>query len=121
MEDPNGLAFSPDETVLYVSDTSGARREDGNHHIVAFDVAGGERLENPRVFAVIEPGLADGFRLDPAGNLYTSSAMGLIVYSPAGEELGRIEIGEVTSNCTFDATGRRLFVTASTSLYAVDL
>src|SRR3954454_13054379 len=122
VEDPNGLAFSPDETILYVSDTSGARLGDaGNPHIVAFDVAGSARLERARVFAVIEPGLADGFRVDPDGNLYSSSAAGLIVYAPQGEELGRTPVPEVPSTCVFDATGARLYVTASSSLYAVDL
>jgi gluconolactonase len=120
--DPNGLAFSPDETLLYVSDTSAARLdEQGNHHIVVFDVVEHARLADPRVFAVVDPGLSDGFRLDPQGRLYTSSAMGLIVYAPDGAELGRIPIPEVVSNCVFDATGARLYVTASSSLYAVDL
>jgi gluconolactonase len=113
---PNGLAFSPDETVLYVSDTDSARRD-----ITAFDVVDGSRVENPRVFAVLEDGAPDGFRLDPAGNVYTSSAIGLIVFSPAGEELTRIPVPEVTSNCVFDASGRRLFVTATSSLYVVEL
>jgi gluconolactonase len=121
-EKPNGLAFSPDETVMYVSDTSRALHEEaGNHHIVAFDVVDGVRLERPRVFAVIEPGVADGFRVDPAGNVFTSSAAGIIVYSSEGAELTRIEIPEVASNCCFDPGQRRLFVTASTSLYAIDL
>ena len=116
MEMPNGLAFSPDETLLYVSDTGEARRD-----ITVFDVVGGARVENPRRFAVLEDGAPDGLRLDPAGNLYTSSGIGLIVFSPAGEELARIPVPEVTSNCVFDATGRRLDVTASTSFSAVDL
>jgi gluconolactonase len=84
-------------------------------------VRDGARLERPRVFAVIEPGLADGFRVDAAGNLFSSSAAGLIVYSPEGVELTRLPVPEVVSNCVFDPTGRRLFVTASTSLYAIDL
>ncbi|HSV57655.1 MAG TPA: SMP-30/gluconolactonase/LRE family protein, partial [Variovorax sp.] len=65
IEEPNGLAFSPDESLLYVSDTSAALRSDGggHHHIVVFDVVGGA-LHRPRVFAVVDPGLADGFRLD---------------------------------------------------------
>jgi len=58
VDEPNGLAFSPDESLLYVSDTSAALAKDGggNHHIVCFDVIDGQRLENPRIFAVITPG-----------------------------------------------------------------
>jgi SMP-30/Gluconolactonase/LRE-like region len=69
VEEPNGLAFSPHERVLYVSDTSAALRPDGSghHHIVAFDVVDGQDLAHPRVFAVIEPGLADGLRVDVNG------------------------------------------------------
>ena len=69
VEEPNGLAFSPDESLLYVSDTSAALRQDGggNHHIVAFDVLVGQDLANPRIFAVVNPGLADGFRVDMNG------------------------------------------------------
>jgi gluconolactonase len=119
-EEPNGLAFSPDESILYVSDTSAALRESGgNHHIVAFDVgADGRTLSNPRVFAEIEPGLADGFRVDIKGNIFTSSETGIVVYSPVGELLGRIAIPEKTSNCVFD--GGRLYVTAGRSLYAIE-
>ncbi len=76
MEEPNGLAFSPDERVLYVSDTSAALRTDGsgNHHIMAFNVVNEWALSNPLVFAVITPGLSDGFRIDVQGFVYTSSA-----------------------------------------------
>ena len=62
---PNGLAFSPDETVLYVADTSSAfDAQKDSRHFMAFDVVDGRRLQNGRGFAVIEPGLADGFRVD---------------------------------------------------------
>ncbi|MGC9221262.1 MAG: SMP-30/gluconolactonase/LRE family protein [Solirubrobacteraceae bacterium] len=124
LEEPNGLAFSPDESVLYVSDTSAALRKDGtgNHHILAFDVIDGERLLNPRVFAVVSPGLADGFRVDVAGNVFTSSADGIHVYAPDGTRLGRIGVPEVVSNCAFGGPERdRLFITASASLYAIRL
>ena len=82
VEEPNGLAFSPDESVLYVSDTSAATRSDGsgNHHIVAFDVLNGQGLANPRIFAVVNPGLADGFRVDVNGFVYTSSADSVQVF-----------------------------------------
>ena len=83
--EPNGLAFSPDETRLYVADTSAAFDPHGNHHIMAFDVAGGgQTVRNGRVFAVVNPGLADGFRVDVHGNVFTSSADGVQRTAPRG-------------------------------------
>jgi gluconolactonase len=118
---PNGLAFSPDESVLYVSDTSAAIDPDGHHHIVAFDVVDGRRLEHPRVFAVMEPGLADGLRVDEHGDIWSSAGDGIHVLAPDGRDLARIRIPEITSNCVFGGPdGRRLFITASSSLYAID-
>jgi len=71
---PNGLAFSPDETTLYVSDTSAPRIEGGNHHILAFDVLEGRRLASPRVFSVIQPGLPEGRSATPRPTDTTRSA-----------------------------------------------
>jgi gluconolactonase len=121
MEHPNGLAFSPDESVLYVSDTSAARIPGGNHHILAFDVVdGGRRLANPRTFVVMEPGFADGLRVDVAGNVWTSAGDGIHVLDAGGTELGRILLPEVASNCVFGGRdGRRLFVTATSSLWSI--
>ena len=124
VEEPNGIAFSPDESLLYVADTSAAKRVDGsgNHHIVVFDVVSGRQLANPRVFYVTEPGLADGFRLDEQGNLFTSAGDGIHVVAPDGRLLGRLPVPEEVSNCVFGGpAGTRLFITASTSLYAIDL
>ena len=119
---PNGLAFSPDETILYVSDTSVARIEDGNHHIVAFDVIDRQTLASPRVFAIIEPGVSDGLRVDVEGNVWTSAGDGIHVLDPAGVELGRILLPEEASNCTFGGgDGRRLFITATSTLWAIDV
>ncbi|MBJ6135415.1 SMP-30/gluconolactonase/LRE family protein [Ochrobactrum sp. Q0168] len=121
-EKPNGLAFSPDEKLLYISDTSRSHDRDGNHHIRVFDVVDGCRLENGRVFAVIEPGLADGFRLDINGNVFSSSADSIQVFAPDGTRLGKIMVPEVVSNCVFGGLNRStLFVTASTSLYSIEL
>lgn len=123
LEDPNGLAFSPDESILYVSDTSAARGEQGhgNHHILAFDVVKSDDqnvLSNPRIFAVIEPGLPDGFRVDAAGKLYTSSEDSVQVYSPQGELLHKIFVPECIGNVCFGGKdGRDLYIAASTSLY----
>jgi gluconolactonase len=124
VEEPNGLAFSVDESILYVSDTSAALRTDGegNHQIVAFDVIDGRSLVMRGVFAVVEPGLPDGFRIAETGHLVTSSASGLQVFTAAGEPIGRIDLPEKTSNCVFGGPdGRTLFVTASSSLYRVPM
>ena len=126
VEEPNGLAFSPDESLLYVSDTSAALRKDGsgNHHIVAFDVVSGAQLQNqnPRVFAVVSPGLADGFRIDEQGFLYTSSADSVQVYHPDGTRLAVIPVPEKVGNLCFGGVaGNELFVCASTSLYRITL
>jgi gluconolactonase len=124
IQEPNGLAFSPDESVLYVSDTSAALRSDGsgNHHIVAFDVLGGQDLANPRVFAVVEPGLPDGFRVDQNGFVYTSSLDGVQVLHPDGTQLAQIMVPEKVGNLTFGGDeGKELYICASTSVYRIRL
>jgi gluconolactonase len=118
---PNGLAFSPDERTLYVSDTGVTHNPDHPVHIRAFDVDGA-KLRNSREFAVSEHGLFDGFRIDIEGNLWTSAGEGINCYTAEGELLGRIKIPELVSNCTFGGPKRnRLFITATSSLYAVFL
>ena len=119
---PNGLAFSTDETILYVSDTSIARVPGGNHHIVAFDVIDRRTLAAPRVFAVIEPGVSDGLRVDVEGNVWTSAGDGVHVLAPDATELGRIVLPEAASNCTFGGPdGRRLFITATSTLWSIEV
>lgn len=124
IEEPNGLAFSPDESLLYVADTSAALRSDGggNHHIMVFDVVAGRTLDRPRLFAVVAPGLADGFRVDARGWIYTSSADSIQVYHPDGTLLGKIHVPEKIANCTFGGPLRdELYIAASTSLYRIRL
>jgi gluconolactonase len=124
VQEPNGLAFSPDESQLYVSDTSAALRRDGggNHHIVRFDVVGGTALAHPQIFAVVGPGLSDGFRLDSRGWVYTSSADSVQVYHPDGTLLAKIAVPEKVGNLTFGGPARNeLFICASTSLYRIRL
>ncbi len=124
VDEPNGLAFSPDERLLYVSDTSAARRPagEGNHHIVVFDVVAGQSLDNPRIFAVVEPGLPDGFRVDAQGWVYTSSEDAVQIYHPDGSLLGKIFVPEKVGNLTFGGPqGNQLFIAASTSLYRITL
>lgn len=119
---PNGLAFSPDETTLYVSDTSVSHLPNGNHHIRAYDLIDGRRPVDGRVFAVVAPGLPDGFRLDEAGNLFTSSYDGVQVYSSTGERIGQIPVPEHVGNLTFGGPdGSYLFIAATTSLYGIQL
>jgi len=124
VEEPNGLAFSPDESRLYVSDTSAALRSDGggHHHIVVFDVLGGQDLAHPRVFAEVNPGLSDGFRVDVQGYVYTSSADSVQVYHPDGTRVARIPVPEKVGNLVFGgAAGDELYICASTSLYRIRL
>jgi gluconolactonase len=118
-EMPNGLAFSPDERLLYVSDTGFTERPDGPHHIRVYDVADG-RLRNSRVLAVINPGCSDGFRIDTEGFIWTSAGDGVHCLSPGGALLGRIKVSEGTTNLTFGGPRRnRLFMTGPKSLWAI--
>lgn len=125
VEEPNGLAFSPDESVLYVSDTSAARSTDGrgNHHIRAYDLDPGapwRGAKNGRLFAEVAPGLPDGFKVDERGNVWTSSATGVQVFAPSGESLGALDIPEVVGNLCFGGPdGRDLYIAASSGIYVV--
>lgn len=119
---PNGLAFSPSEDKLYIADSARSHDPNGNHHIRVFDVEDGRRLKNSRVFAVIEPGIPDGFRVDSRGNIFTSSGDSIQVFSEAGQRLGKIFVPETVSNCVFGGPKKtRLFITATSSIYAIDL
>lgn len=120
MNCPNGLAFSPDESRLYVADT-GRMFTDDPQHIRVFDMVDG-RPRNSRVFHTIRPGCADGIRVDSDGNLWSSAGDGVHCLSPEGELLGKILVPEVVSNICFGGRAKhRLFITATTSLYAVTL
>jgi len=117
---PNGLAFSPDEKILYIADSGRSHDENGPHHIRAFDVGADGKLSKSRVFAVIEHGVPDGFRVDTEGNVWTSAQDGVLCYDPAGTLLGRIKLPEMVANLVFGGEKRnRLFITATSSLYAV--
>lgn len=121
-EKPNGLAFSPDESWLYVSDTGATHRDGGPRHIRRFRVEEDHRLSGGEVFAISDCGLFDGFRFDIAGNLWTSADDGVHCYAPDGTRLGRIAVPETVANVCFGGPARnRLFICASTSLYAIFL
>ena len=123
---PNGLAFSPDESVLYVSDTAeesvspaGPAQPEGNP-IRAYDVVEGRQAKNGRVFVRVAPGVPDGFRVDTDGNVWSSGGDGVRVFSPAGELLEHIPVPETVSNVCFGgADGRTLYMTATSSLYRI--
>lgn len=120
IEAPNGLAFSPDEKVLYVVECRSEPRR-----ILAYDVVG-ERLLNRRTLIDAGPGTPDGFRVDEDGNLWCGWGMGdpaldgVMVFNPAGEPIGRIALPERCANLCFGGRHRnRLFMAASQSVYAL--
>jgi gluconolactonase len=120
---PNGLAFSPDERLLYIADTGWTHVKDGPRHIRRFAVApDGRTLSGGEIFATCHPGVFDGFRLDTLGNLWTSAGDGVHCYAPDGALLGKIQVPEVVANVCFGGPKRnRLFICATTSLYSIFL
>jgi gluconolactonase len=122
IEGPNGLAFSPDEKILYVVECRTNPRK-----ILAYDVVDdGTRLANRRALIDAGPGTPDGFRVDEDGNLWCGWGMGdpaldgVMVFSPAGEPIGRIALPERCANLCFGGVKRnRLFMAASQSIYAL--
>ncbi|MGO4449832.1 SMP-30/gluconolactonase/LRE family protein [Phyllobacterium sp. TAF24] len=117
---PNGLAFSPDERLLYIADSGASHTEGAPRHIRVFDVVDGKTLSNGRVFAHIDNGIPDGMRVDVDGNLWSSAADGIHCFGPGGVLLGKIKIPQTVSNLTFGGPRRnRLFITATKSLYSI--
>lgn len=120
MNCPNGLAFSPDEALLYVADT-GRMFSDDAQHIRVYDV-NGDGVHNGRHFHTIDPGVADGIRVDTDGNLWSSAADGVHCIAPDGRLLGKILVPEVVSNICFGGRAKhQLYITATTSVYRVTL
>jgi gluconolactonase len=118
---PNGLAFSPDESILYVVASRADPRE-----IRAYDVVGGRKLANGRVFINAAGGSPDGFRVDIDGNLWCGWGMGtdeldgVRIFNKAGAPIGHIRLPERCANLCFGGRHRnRLFMTASHSLYSL--
>jgi gluconolactonase len=111
---PNGLAFSPDESTLYVADNGRP------HHILAFDVLGQE-LGFARRFAIGTPGHPDGLKVDAEGNVYASSAGGIQIFDPSGDLIDEIDLPGAV-NFTFGGPDRDvLYVTADDAVWAVQL
>jgi len=123
---PNGLAFSPDGQILYITD-SGANQEPGSyyvqrpHRILAFDVRDGTHLAGGRLFAVITPGFPDGLKTDPAGRVYASSPGGIQVFTPAGDLIGQISVPGAVNFAFGGPGGDVLFITTDAAIWAAVL
>lgn len=120
---PNGLAFSHDERVLYITD-SGANQEPGSyhphlpHHVMAFDVEDGRRLVNGRLFAVTTPGFPDGIKVDSEGRVYVSAFSGVQVFNPVGDLIGEIHLPGAV-NFTFGGPDNNiLFISRDDAIWA---
>ena len=119
---PNGLAFSPDESLLYIVDTGLSHRENGPHHVRRFRVEAGGTLSGGEVFAICPAGLYDGLRVDVHGNLWLSAADGVHCNAPDGTLLGKVLVPETVANLCFGGPKRnRMFICGTTSLYSVYL
>lgn len=115
---PNGLAFSPDEQTLYISDSS------SRCHIRAFDVHPDGSLTNSRVFQTMTipkaPGAPDGMKVDQAGRLYATGPGGVWILEADGTHLGTVILPEQPANCAWGDDNRQsLYITAQTSVYKI--
>lgn len=115
-EKPNGLCFSPDESLFYVGEAGKA------HQIWVFDVRSDHTLANGRIFATLEQGVPDGMRSDDQGRLYVAAGNGVQIFDPKGQFIGTIAVDEPPSNLCFGGPDRKtLFISARTSLYMIPL
>ncbi len=111
---PNGLCLSPDEGVLYVSDSSTT-----HHKVIAMDYADGI-ASNPRDFAVMPEGVPDGMRVDAEGRLWVAGGDGVHVWDADGQEVTHVPVPEMVTNVEFGGPDlSELYITATTSLYRV--
>jgi gluconolactonase len=117
MRHPNGLAFSLDERLLFVSDTGFG--DDEAQPVRSYEISGGVASAG-RVFATIDPGPCDGLRVDEEGRIWCSSADGIHVLDEGGSVIARIPVPERVANLCFGgADGHDLYITATTSLYRI--
>lgn len=118
---PNGLAFSPDEQLLYVAESGAPGSSDPRQYIRRFRVNDdGRSLSGGEIFHKISPGWADGFRVDEHGNLWCGAADGVHVIAPDGALIGKVLVPKRVSNLCFgDRYGSRLFLCASTAIYSL--
>jgi gluconolactonase len=118
---PNGLAFSPGESLLYISETGDQSKPNPKQYIRVFNVDGAT-LTGGEIFHKIEPGYCDGLKCDEHGNLWSSAADGVHCISPAGALLGKILLPHRVSNIAFGGLHKnRIFICASHTLYALFL
>jgi gluconolactonase len=118
---PNGLCFSPDESILYVNDSGAIEGPntyyvDLPHHIRAFDVADDSHLVNERLFAVVTPVIPDGLKVDSEGRVYSSSGTGVQVFDTTGRILGEILAGGVANFCFGGIGNNMLFMMCDTAI-----
>ncbi|WP_299605421.1 SMP-30/gluconolactonase/LRE family protein [uncultured Tateyamaria sp.] len=119
---PNGLAFSPDEALLYIADTGITHDADGPKHIRRHSVNADGTLSGGEVFATCTEGLFDGFRLDTHGRIWSSAADGVHCINSDGMLIGKVHIPELVGNVCFGGEKlNRLFIAGTTSLYSVFL
>jgi gluconolactonase len=120
-EGPNGLCFSPDERLLYITESGKQFAAEPRRYIRVFEVRGdGKSLGPGEIFHQVEPGFADGIRCDENGNIWSSAADGVHCISPEGMLLGKILVPYTVSNLTFGGRNRsRLFICAGQRLYAI--
>jgi gluconolactonase len=115
LDKPNGLAFSPDESVLYLGDNGAP------HHLLAFDVEDGARLRGGGVVRVSTPEHPDGIKVDAAGRIYASFAGGIQILEPSGESVGQVDLPGAVNFTFGGGEGNQLFITADTAVWAVVL
>ena len=119
---PNGIAFSPDEKKLYISNA-----DPGNAVWLVFDVNADGGIGNGRVlfnateWTKTKPGVPDGMKVDREGNIFGAGPGGIHVFSPDGQHLGSIETGVPTGNLAWGEDGSTLFITSNTNVFRLRL
>jgi gluconolactonase len=121
-EGPNGLAFSPDEKQLYVSETGDQTKPEPRQLIRVFEVGTDGTLSKGKSFHKVDPGYCDGLKVDEDGNVWSSAADGVHCIAPDGKLLGKIKVSHRVSNVAWGGVHRnRLFIAASQRVYATFL